>query len=165
MPLTTFLTHVITPLLLVGLSAWIATTLALRRFHFEQLWIRKLDAYAALFEALSDIKSYSRAAVHELQNHCDMRETIKSQLSEKASMGHETIRKAIAVGVLVLSDETAKQLEIIQDDLSDPFYNLDLLEEMTKVVAITTKAIVDLQNLSKADLKRGGCPKFSWNLK
>ena len=80
-------------------------------------------------------------------------------------MGHETIRKAIAVGVLVLSDETAKQLEIIQDDLSDPFYNLDLLEEMTKVVAITTKAIVDLQNLSKADLKRGGCPKFSWNLK
>ena len=64
----------ITSLLLVGLSAWIATTLALRRFRFEQLWIRKLDAYAALFEALSDIKSYSRAAVHELQNHCDMRE-------------------------------------------------------------------------------------------
>ena len=69
------------------------------------------------------------------------------------------------MGVLVLSDETAKQLEIIQDDLSDPFYNLDLLEEMTKVVAITTKAIVDLQDLSKADLKRGGCPKFSRNLK
>ena len=165
MPLNTFLTNVITSLLLVGLSAWIATTLALKRFRFEQLWIRKLDAYAALFEALSDIKSYSQAAVHELQNHCDMRETIKSQLSEKASIGHETIRKAIAVGVLVLSDETAKQLEIIQDDLSNPFYNLDLLEEMPKVVAITTKAIVDLQDLSKADLKRGGCPKFSRNLK
>ena len=72
-------------------AAWIATILALRRFRFEQLWIRKMDAYAALLEALIDINSYSHAAVHELQSHYEMRETIKSQLSEKASRGHETI--------------------------------------------------------------------------
>ena len=152
--MTPFLTNVLTSLLVGALSAWITTILALRRFRSEQLWIRKMDAYAALFEALIDIQSYSQAAVHELESHHTMSQTVESQLSVKASRGHETIRKAIAVGALVLSAETAKHLEILQVNFSDPLYNLDVFEEMTEVVTKATKAIADLRVLAKDDLTR-----------
>ena len=48
----------------------------------------------------------------------------------------------------------AKQLEKIQDAFSDPFYDLDALDEMTRFVAIKTNAIAELRVLAKVDLAR-----------
>ena len=45
-------------------------------------------------------------------------------------------------------------MEKIQDAFSDPFYDLDALDEMTRFVAIKTNAIAELRVLAKVDLAR-----------
>src|SRR5689334_798734 len=111
--------------------ALLTVPIALGRFRSERLWERRLQAYVDVLVALSHVRRYSREALADVEGEATLNSEALANLAAKSSEGRDEIRRAAAIGALILGSRTAARLEQLESELDDPRYNLDLHEVFT----------------------------------
>ncbi len=130
--------------------ALVTVPIALRRFRAERLWERRLQAYADVLVALSHVRRYLREALSEIEEAKTLSPEANTALADKSSKGIEEIRRAAALGALILDPKGAVRLEQLEADLDDPHHNMDLHEEFEADLAVATKAYTEIKTIARA---------------
>ncbi len=149
----TVLESIATTAVTAVLAAVIGARLALFRYRSERLWDRKLEAYVNLLESLFYIRSYSARTVETIEEGGSLNSEYMGKLGKKSSAGYEAVKKAAAVGTVLLSAEAADRLRQLEEEFDVPQYNMDIHEAASTDLSIAISGIKDLRAIAARDLK------------
>ena len=110
---TQILISLIPALIIAIATAFLTVRLALRRFHSERWWERKVEAYTRIIEALHDLIEYSSANAEEELGNIKYTEEYSKQLWDNYRAASADLRKATGVGAYIISDEVAELLDLL----------------------------------------------------
>jgi hypothetical protein len=85
--------------------ALLTVPIALRRLRSERLWERRLQAYADVLVALSHVRRYSREALAVIEVEKTLGSDALTGLAARSTEGREEIRRAAALGALILDPQ------------------------------------------------------------
>jgi hypothetical protein len=148
-----FLTSIVPSIVSGATVALVTVPIALGRFRAERLWERRLQAYADLLVALSHVRRYLREALSEIEEAKTLSPEASAALADKASQGREEIRRAAALGSLILDAKGAARLEQLEAALDEPYHNMDLHEEFESALAVTNAAYTDIRTIARASIQ------------
>ncbi len=137
---------------LAVISAIIVAVLALKRFHSEQLWLKKTEAYKEILTALFKVQSYTiyRAGKNlhaEVLSHED-----EQRLFERAVEGHDELIRLSAVSTIYLHSDADDFLEKVMPAVRSSRLPDSYCEVENSAVEITT-CIERIRGLAKEDLR------------
>jgi hypothetical protein len=135
------------------ITAYFSVRLALKKFRTERWWEKKAETYTSAIEALFDIRAYSSETSDRLEVGRSLDDDRMQQLAKRSAAGRGELRRIAALGNLVVSKDCATRLDLLITELDDPLYNRDLYEIASDTADISSKAITDLRELARADLR------------
>jgi hypothetical protein len=144
------LTSIVPSIVSGATVALVTVPIALRRFRAERLWERRLQAYADVLVALSHVRRYLKEGLTEIEEAKTLSAEADAALADNASRGREEIRRAAALGTLILDQKGAARLEQLEADLDDPHHNMDLHEEFEADLAVANKAYADIKAIARS---------------
>lgn len=141
-----------TALLISLVSAWITVRLALKRFHAEKWWEKKVHAYERLIEALHNLKYDADTSFNALIEKREIPEE-KEQLLRAASLAAlSEVERAVNIGSFVLSDNCQERLmkfmkeKDLANNADDYFSHLD------EYCAATSSCLRDVIDIARRDI-------------
>jgi hypothetical protein len=133
--------------------AIVTVQLSLWRFHREKWWERKLDAYTRVIEALHHMqRSLDVGWKSEVEAH-QYDEAFVRRLGEKASAGWDEVRKAIAMGELLLSPSALAVLQRLMNESEKLPADHTYFDYVDQVGAEVERCLAKFVPLAKDDLK------------
>lgn len=145
------LTSVVPSVVSGATVALLTVPIALRRFRAERLWERRLQAYADVLVALSHVRRYLKEALSEIEESKTLSPEANAALADRANKGIEDIRRAAALGALILDHDGAARLEQLEADLDDPHHNMDLHEEFEADLAVANRAFAEIKTIARTN--------------
>lgn len=144
--------------LIVGLIVAVVTTLltvwlALWRFHSEQWWSRKAEAYVEVLRAMFKAKSYVAARLNRHMSAEALSKDEENRLLAHAREGYEELFRASAVDALFLPEEAQNSLELVLPAIRNSWLP-DSYDSLEPAMAALDKGIDDLRKIAKKDLKK-----------
>lgn len=121
---TFLLTHVLPPLLIAVVTAILTVHLSLRRFHAEQWWERKAEAYSRIVETLHQLMEYHAAMSEDSMTGKDRDATQYAKLRDSYQQAYRDLRRATGIGAYIISNEVAAALAAL-DARPRPQWNRD----------------------------------------
>lgn len=156
----------IAPVTVPFLGVVLAVFLALRRFQKEQIWLKRLDAYTQLLNALHTcMKDYERDYENEIRQHNfgSSLPPLSPEQKAKVREAFDLLRRTAATGRLIISDRAVAALDhffLEAGDVEGDVYH-EYCERMAAACATT---ISDITSAGRAELNLQ--PSWvSWNRK
>ena len=135
------------------ITAFIAVKLSIRQFYSQKLWEKKAEAYTQIVEQLSYLQFYYTECLNRMLTTNPPESEKKSELAASFSHAKEIIAKATASGAYIISNETAKVLENLLNDLYKEDPNQLEAKDFTKCYNKTKECIGVIKELAKKDLR------------
>ena len=144
---------IITGLILSIVTALVTVRLALGRFRAERLWVRRVDAYQAVLEALHHA---SRDCRVERARYLSPSEHQPSEAERrKIHEAYAAISKAIDLGSFLLSDEAATCLNKLEKGLREAREpGEDFLGHIEDSEDAINDCLGSLRDIAKKDIKK-----------
>ena len=133
------------------IASYLSAKWAVRRALAERWWERKIKAYSEIIDALHDLIRYSELCAKQEISGDELPK--KKEFAERYCEAYWHMQKAFEIGPFVISDHAAQVLQKLNDrpkldwDENSP---LDIREEECKHYR---KALEELRNCAKRDLK------------
>lgn len=142
------------------ISAYLAAQLSVRaaiKSHLaERWWERKEKAYAEIIEALYNVARDYETSVTEYYEQREMyTKERREKIDEAGREGVWTIKRAIAMGNFVVSDEVAGTLVDLRKGLDGIEEERDFGSIYSEQLDLYKLALELIRNLAREDLKRG----------
>lgn len=146
--------HIISAVVIAGLSSWITVLLSLRKFRTEKWWEKKVEAYSNLLGAIHDEKAFAEENLFATKQNREISEAEDKELREKSKKSGAEIYRAMDVGAFYLSEQAIERLmkykkessEAGKDDNSWVSYLIEDLEA-------TNSCLKSMIEIARNDLK------------
>lgn len=140
--------------LAVGLTAaYAAVQFALRRFYSERWWERKAEAYAAILNALAQLKRYTVLLAAEERDGEVFAPSYKKTLETKHMEAFHEVERQTAVGDFLISSGAAAALAALQARPDFGSYDGPPLFYLEGEAEALGKTIAQVRQEAKHDLK------------
>jgi hypothetical protein len=136
------------------LATWVAVRFALDRYKKEALWMRKLDAYTRILDALHVCRLNAENTLDEYTGGEGVRsKEYKEKMRLKVNDAYSELQKVIDTGSLIISDAATrylkeKMLPRINDWQNDPPDEFWAREEK-----LMDEALAQITSLARKELK------------
>ena len=136
------------------ITAWVTVFLSLRRFRAEKLWIRRVDAYQRILEALHTWSRDYKAEWERQVSQSDYEPT-ESEI-RKSSKARAEIYKAIDLGSFLLSDEAAACMDQLVKGLGEArsFHKDSYIGYLADTQGDVDDCLKNLRDIAKKDIKK-----------
>lgn len=149
-----------TGILIAAVSSWITVNLALRRYHSERWWDRKVEAYTAVLHALHDSKAFSDRNLAALERGAELAEEKTKELSDRAQKATDQILRAMDLGSFLLSDEALNRLRRFRTEEDAASDTASWWQHLEADHQATSSCLKDMIEIAKKDLKQK--TRFLW---
>ena len=134
-------------------SAYITVRLALKRFRSEKRWLRKMEAYERIIEALHHLKASAQAEIDVVQKPPNSYPAPGPELTQRWREAYLEIEKAVDVGTLLLSEEAHERLMCYRKEAKQVENPDSSFECADAELAASNRCLPDLIRMAKKDLE------------
>lgn len=151
-----YMTNLSISIIVAFVSAFFAVCLAFWRFRKETMWLRKVDEYTAILEALHVAKDEVSGEMAEFAGHSNPTDEQKEEAYRKGREAHRRIQKALDMGGFLLCPEgNAVLIDLLKGidsakNLPDPYGQADNISFSIQ------KCLKSLSSIAKEDLRLTG---------
>lgn len=144
-----------TAMVVAVVSAWVTSTLALRRFRRDKLWERKVAAYDRIVEALNAMKEVWDFDLDSEVRGRDVPDDVRRTNQQKYSEARLEVGRAINLGAYVLSKDAVSCLTDYLTRLKRPPSNDAIwFEVLADAAAATAQCLEQLTVIAGRELRR-----------
>lgn len=144
-----------TTLLVAIVSAVLAVRLALRRFHAEKLWEKKLASYGAIMEAVHHVREHADTNLLFVLLNKDLPEEGDRELTTKLQAAMAELRKQRDIGSFVISEKAVAELNSLFVGLDASTKTNHWQEHLELKLKSIDKTLPELKRIAKKDLNFG----------
>ncbi|MBU4311658.1 MAG: hypothetical protein KJ706_02925 [Candidatus Omnitrophica bacterium] len=139
------------------ITAYVTVHLSIKQFYVQRLWEKKLEVYSNIMEHLSYLQYYLGEWFDEGVGEKKLDGEDKKRLSEGYRQARESITKAAAIGVFIVSDDTTTALSKLLRELEkkDPMGNW--VGDIDRCYTSVKECIAKIRECAKADLSKRRC--------
>ncbi|WP_417431841.1 hypothetical protein [Kiloniella sp.] len=139
--------------LIALLSAKYTADRALKKFRSEKWWVKKVEAYTDILEALHHEKAITYEFLESIKNKREVNEELEDKLRENAIHAREQLSLFIDIGGFYISDEALKHLKAHKTNITTIQKEQDEMIALSKELSAIGKCIEKMIELAKSDLK------------
>jgi hypothetical protein len=132
--------------------ALVTTRLSLRRFYSERWWERTFEAYAAILEALYDMKRYTDDVIEAFESGRELSDEWRKQLHAQWRKGSNEVDKATAIGAFIISGEASRRLAKLKKELGAASLEESWFGSLDSEAAALRSCIDEIKDCAKRDL-------------
>ena len=144
-------------ILVAAITAIIASLLtswfALRRFYSEKWWEKKYESYGAILESLHYIGRGFDEQMGAAITGVEITDDRKEEHRKKHREARDELAKRMDIGQFVVSDKAVDVLSEFQKELASAGHARDWGEYLNGSLAATNKALQQMRDIAKRDLK------------
>lgn len=141
------------PALIVSIiTAYATVKLSMKQFYSERWWEKKVEAYSHIIEQLSYLQYYFGEWLSEGLHEKNLTDKHKEKLSESYCQAKESITKAAAIGVYIVSDDTATVLAELLRELEQKDPRGDWVGDIDRCYGSVKECIAKIRKYAKVDL-------------
>jgi hypothetical protein len=144
----------LTGILIAAVSSWITVNLALRRYHSERWWDRKVEAYTAVLNALHDSKAFSDRNLAAMERGNELPDEKTKELINRAQKATDQILRAIDLGSFLLSEEALARLRRFRTEESAASDADSWWQHLEDDHQATSSCLEDMIKIAKNDLQQ-----------
>ena len=148
----TLLVNLVVGVVVAVISAYLTVLLAMRRFRTQQWWVRKVDAYMAMLDALHHAKGVTAMRLSEIEEHREYRNEHREQMQKKGSVAFGEIQKAVDTGSFLLSNKANEILKKLIRALREPHNADDYYDHLGASFAAIEACLKELPVAARKDL-------------
>lgn len=146
------LTAIIPALFVSIITAIITVNLSMKQFYSQRWWEKKAEAYSTIIEHLSYLQIYFDAYLENAYNYKIIDKKHEEKLSSNYQQATETLKKSVAIGAYIISDEATITLKKLMVDLEKEDPDGNWVEDFDNYYDLVKKCIAKTKEIAKKDL-------------